>query len=99
MVDGLRTTKAGFAEYMERRREADERSRPGGGRSGWVGMSGRQVARQSECRVIKPAERGEMTLEEAKAKLADLQAGYDPVRDRAAYRALMNRIRQLGGQG
>ena len=57
-------------------------------------MTGRG-ARHGECRVIKPAERGEMTLAEAEEKLRRLQDGYDPVRDRAAYRMLNERIRQL----
>ena len=94
MIDGLKTTKSEFDRYMAERRAADERARPGRSRSGWIGMSGRQV-KQGECRVIKPAERGEMTLVEAEEKLARLRADYDPVRDRAAYRTLMNRIRQL----
>lgn len=94
MIDGLKTTKSEFDRYLAQRREADAKFRPGRSRSGWVGMSGRQV-KQGECRVVQPATRGEMTLEEAQEKLRQLQDGYDPLKDAAEYRMLKNRIRQL----
>lgn len=94
MIDGLKTTKAGFDAYMAKRAEEDAKARPGRSGSPWLGMNGRRVS-QGECRVVQQATRGEMTLEEAREKLKQLQDGYDPVRDRGEYRMLMNRIRQL----
>ena len=99
MIDGFKTTKAGFDGYMDRRRAADARARGEAPNrrwgSGWVGMSGRRV-RQGECRVIKPADRGELTIQEVQQKIAELQNSWTGDADqRQQYRQLNNRLRQL----
>ena len=99
MIDGLKTTKAGFDGYMDRRRAADARARGEAPDrrwgSGWIGMSGRRV-KQGECRVIKPADRGELTIQEVRQKIAALQNNWIGDADqRQQYRQLNNRLRQL----
>ena len=96
MIDGLKVTKAEFDRLLRERRAADEKARPGRSRSGWVGMSGRQV-KQGECRVVQAAVREEMTLEQALEKRRDLQSIYDAKNPAhvAEYRTINNRIRQL----
>ena len=98
MIDGFKTTKAGFDGYMDRRRAADARARgeaPDRGGSAWIGMSGRRV-KQGECRVIKPADRGELTIQEVQQKIAELQSKWTGDSDqRQQYRQLQSRLRQL----
>ena len=98
MIDGFKTTKAGFDGYMDRRRAADARARgeaPDRGGSAWIGMSGRRV-KQGECRVIKPADRGELTIQEVQQKIAELQSKWTGDSDqRQQYRQLQSRLCQL----
>lgn len=100
MTDGLKTTKPGFDGYMDRRRAADARARGDspmrqGWGSGWIGMSGRRV-KQGECRVVRPADRGELTIQEVQQKIAALQNDWIGDADqRQQYRHLNNRLRQL----
>ena len=98
MIDGFKTTKAGFDGYMDRRRAADARARgevPNRGGSAWIGMSGRRV-KQGECRVVRPANRGELTIQEVQQKIAELQSKWTgDSGQRQQYRQLQSRLRQL----
>ena len=99
MIDGLKTTKAEFDGYMDRRAAADARARgeaPDRGGSAWIGMSGRRV-KQGKCRVVRPADKAPMTIKDVQIKLNELSAKYDRSNPehRRQWAQLNARIRQL----